>query len=153
MSAHTTFVHSLRGVVLWLCGMALTLPALAEVTPVGIWQTGAEGDHAQRAEIAITEEHGEFTGRITRMLPPPDPPTPCEWCEHGYDGKPLVGMAVITGVHKAPDAAVWEGGHVLDADTGKSYDVRLTLADGGQELKVRAFVGPLFRTQTWKRVH
>lgn len=142
-----------RPAALSLCGLLLALPAFADLSPVGTWRTGVEGDHAQRAEIAITEQNGVFTGRITRMIQPADPPTPCDWCDHGYGGQVLQGLAVITGVHKAADAAVWDGGRVLDPDSGASYAVRLTLADGGQELKVRASFGPLWRVQTWERVH
>ncbi|HEX7326476.1 MAG TPA: DUF2147 domain-containing protein, partial [Rhodanobacteraceae bacterium] len=75
----------------------------------------------------------------------------CVVCTGVRHGKPMVGMVVIWGVSRHGDK--WEGGQVLDPLNGKSYKVRLTLADHGQELKVRAYVGvPLFgRTQVWMR--
>ena len=44
-------------------------------------------------------------------------------------------------------------GKILDPDSGKIYDVKLELADGGRTLNVRGYLGIalLGRTQRWKR--
>jgi uncharacterized protein (DUF2147 family) len=45
------------------------------------------------------------------------------------------------------------GGDILDPDTGQVYRCKFTLADGGQKLVVRGFIGIslLGRSQTWLR--
>ena len=49
---------------------------------------------------------------------------------------------------------IWDGGHILDPNDGKTYKVRLTPIDGGKKLEVRGYIGMpmLGRTQTWIRV-
>jgi uncharacterized protein (DUF2147 family) len=63
-------------------------------------------------------------------------------------------MTIITGVKAGADAAIWEGGEVLDPNNGKSYKVRIKPVDGGKKLEVRGYIGsPLLgRTQTWIRI-
>jgi uncharacterized protein (DUF2147 family) len=51
------------------------------------------------------------------------------------------------------DGDQWDGGQILDPAKGKTYKVKLTLADDGQKLNVRGYIGMpmLGRTQTWVR--
>lgn len=48
---------------------------------------------------------------------------------------------------------IWDGGSILDPQNGKTYNVKLTLADDGKKLEVRGYMGVslLGRTQTWQR--
>ena len=45
-----------------------------------------------------------------------------------------------------------EGGRILDPENGKEYRLTLQPTDGGARLRVRGYLGPFFRTQTWVRV-
>ena len=49
---------------------------------------------------------------------------------------------------------VWEGGKILDPESGKEYSFRMTPIDGGKKLELRAYIGTpmLGRTQTWLRI-
>jgi uncharacterized protein (DUF2147 family) len=60
-------------------------------------------------------------------------------------------MTVVTGMHK--DGEDWDGGEILDPDTGKIYRCKMHLEKGGTELIVRGFIGIslLGRSQTWVR--
>jgi uncharacterized protein (DUF2147 family) len=51
---------------------------------------------------------------------------------------------------------IWEEktlaeGTILDPESGKIYQCKIWLE--GEDLKVRGYWGPFFRTQTWKKVH
>src|SRR3546814_6005144 len=62
-----------------------------------------------------------------------------------------MGMEILWGLKK--DDGQWDGGQILDPEKGKVYGAKLSLADDGQKLNVRGFVGfsLLGRTQTWIR--
>jgi uncharacterized protein (DUF2147 family) len=66
----------------------------------------------------------------------------------------LIGMAIIRAVRAAADEpGLWDGGDILDPDSGKVYRVRLRPRNGGKEMEVRGYLGlALFgRTQIWIR--
>jgi uncharacterized protein (DUF2147 family) len=136
--------------------LALAAPiALAQAaSPVGVWKTIDDKTKSERAQVRITEAGGVFSGRIERLLAPDAKPDAlCDKCTDDRKDKPLVGMEIIRGVKKSDSDNLWDGGTILDAGEGKTYKVRLALADGGKKLEVRGYVGaPLLgRTQTWIR--
>jgi uncharacterized protein (DUF2147 family) len=45
----------------------------------------------------------------------------------------------------------WEDGEILDPGNGKVYTASIWLISN-DELRVRGFLGPFYRTQTWKRL-
>jgi uncharacterized protein (DUF2147 family) len=75
---------------------------------------------------------------------------PCEKCRDDRHGKSIIGLSIIEGLRQ--HAEVWEDGTILDPENGKIYMLRLKPIDGGQQLEVRGYVGPFFRTQTWVRL-
>jgi uncharacterized protein (DUF2147 family) len=60
-------------------------------------------------------------------------------------------MIVMRGLRK--DGGEYNGGDILDPDTGSIYRCKLRIEDQGRKLIVRGFIGfSLFgRTQTWTR--
>ncbi len=130
-------------------------PAVADQpSPVGLWYNIDDRTGHPRAEIRITERNGVLVGHIERSLSP-DPSkeeTHCSKCTDDRKGHALKGMEIIRGVRPAKDLW-WEGGNILDPDNGKTYSLRLRIADDNQSLMVRGYIGPFFRTQTWHRVH
>jgi uncharacterized protein (DUF2147 family) len=130
--------------------------ACAQATPVGLWKTIDDETKAEKSLIRISDSAGVLSGKIEKLLNPAiKPDAVCEQCTDERKGQPLVGMAVLRGVrHSASDAALWDGGEILDPNNGKTYKVRLTPVDGGKTLSVRGYIGMpmLGRTQTWIRV-
>jgi uncharacterized protein (DUF2147 family) len=57
-------------------------------------------------------------------------------------------MEIIRDMKKDDDE--YTGGHILDPEVGKIYRCKLWIEEG--TLKVRGYLGPFFRTQTWQRV-
>lgn len=142
---------------------ALTLLASAtsagsvdvSTTPAGRWVVIDDKTGYPSSIVEIADVAGEFQGRIVKLLPHPgatrskDPV--CTACPGDRKDKPIIGMTVMSGLKKDGDA--WDGGSVLDTDSGNSYSVNLHLADGGRKLVVRGYIGiSLFgRSQTWIR--
>lgn len=129
--------------------------AHAQATPVGTWKTIDDATKKEKSIVRITESGGVLTGRIEKLL---DPATSadavCDKCSDDRKDKPIVGLTIITGVKKSDNAAdIWDGGHILDPNDGKTYKVRLSPVDGGRKLEVRGYIGMpmLGRTQTWLR--
>ncbi|MCV4777311.1 DUF2147 domain-containing protein, partial [Escherichia coli] len=82
------------------------------------------------------------------------PDAVCEKCSDDRKNQPIVGLTIIRNVKKnGDDAALWDGGDILDPNNGKVYRVRMKPVDGGRRLEVRGYIGaPLLgRTQVWQR--
>jgi len=131
---------------------ALTLPAWAQTTPVGRWHTIDDQTKERKREVVITENDGVLTGRIDKLLRKgADPNRRCTACTDDRKDQPMVGLEIIRGVRKVEGKDVWEGGTILDPESGKTYNVRLTPVEGGAKLEVRGSVLFIGRTQTWVR--
>ncbi|WP_427915090.1 DUF2147 domain-containing protein [Ramlibacter sp. MMS24-I3-19] len=127
--------------------------AFAQSTPVGLWRTKDEKTGEPKAEVRISESAGVLTGRIVRRLrSDAKPQDRCDECPGERKGQPYDGLEIIRQARKAEGKDVWEGGRILDPESGGDYALRLTPVDGGQRLEVRGSIGPFGRTQTWVRV-
>lgn len=133
--------------------LAAALPAWAQMTPVGRWHTIDDETKEVKSEVVITEQDGVLTGRVEKLLRKgADPNRRCTACTDDRKDQPIVGLEIIRGVRQVPGKAVWEGGTILDPESGKTYNVRLTPVDGGAKLEVRGSILFIGRTQTWVRV-
>jgi uncharacterized protein (DUF2147 family) len=127
--------------------------AMAQASPVGLWKSIDDKTKKERSLVRITEAGGVLVGVIEKRLDPDaKADDKCDKCSDDRKDKPIQGLQIIRGVKQ--DGEHWGGGSILDPEEGKSYKVRLTLAEGGKKLDVRGFVGMpmLGRTQTWLRV-
>ncbi|KQP13719.1 DUF2147 domain-containing protein [Pseudorhodoferax sp. Leaf267] len=125
----------------------------AQMTPVGRWHSIDDKTGETKAQMLIAESGGVLNGRIEKLLRKgADPEARCTACTDERKDQPMVGLEIIRGAKKAEGAQVWEGGKILDPESGKSYTLRLTPIDGGAKLEVRGSFGPFGRTQTWVRV-
>ena len=141
---------------LGLAGLSLALipaQAYAQSTPAGLWQSVDDATGKPRALVRIVESGGVFTGRIERSLQPITTLgiQVCTKCEDDRAGKPLIGLDIVRGAKVTLEGQAWEGGTILDPDTGKIYRLRLALLEDGAKLQVRGYIGPFFRNQMWVR--
>ena len=128
-------------------------PAFAQDTPVGLWKTIDDDGKTVKTLIRI-QRIGWRAQRHDRKTPRSQGGDRLRKCTDDRKDKPVVGMTIIRGIkHNTADAALWDGGEVLDPENGSTYRLRLRPADGGKKLEVRGFIGaPLFgRSQTWVR--
>lgn len=131
----------------------LSLPLLAQMSPVGTWRSIDDKTGEPKAEIRIVDAGGILTGRIEkRLLKSAKPEDVCDKCSDDRKDKPLLGLEIIRGAKKAADKEVWEDGKILDPENGRNYTLRLTPIEDGKKLEVRGSVFGIGRTQTWVRV-
>jgi uncharacterized protein (DUF2147 family) len=136
---------------------SLLLPFLFLVMPVhaqtiiGKWRTIDDDSGEQRSIVEVFEKGGKFYGRVIRIFPQPgeDPDPICEECDDDdpRKGKKIIGMQILTGLEPLNDQ--YANGDILDPENGKVYRCKLWLE--GNDLKVRGYWGPFYRTQTWKK--
>jgi uncharacterized protein (DUF2147 family) len=129
-------------------------PALAQMTPVGLWRSIDDHTGQARAEIAIKDNgRGGLNGKVERSLQASPSPEPnCNLCTDDRKGQPKIGLEIIRDAKKSGAEPLWEGGTILDPENGKTYKLRLTPIEGGARLQVRGYIGPFYRTQVWQRV-
>ena len=94
-------------------------------------------------------------GRIDSLFSKPgeDPNRVCVKCEGKNKNKPVKGLTIIWNLKQ--DGDEWSGGQILDPKSGKVYRCKLKLADDGNKLIVRGFLGIslLGRSQEWIRIN
>ena len=140
----------------WLAGIVLAFAtglSVAQMTPVGNWQTSDEKTKEIKSEVEIIETAGVLSGKVTKLLrKDAKQDAVCDECTDERKGKPMLGLEIIRGAHKADGKGVWEDGKILDPENGKSYTLKLTPIEDGKKLEVRGSIGPFGRTQIWVRV-
>lgn len=133
--------------------VVLGAPAMAQMTPVGLWKSLDDKTGAPKSQVRISDHGGVLTGQVERVLREgADPLAVCDKCTDDRKDKPIVGLEIIRGAKQAEGKTVWEDGKILDPENGKTYTLRLTPVEGGSKLEVRGSIGPFGRTQTWVRV-
>lgn len=119
---------------------------------LGKWKTTDDVTKEIRSIIVLSSTNGTVVGKILQIFPGPgeDPDPVCVKCAPNDPRymKKIVGMEIIRGL-KA-DGKEFVGGEILDPEDGKIYRLKVWLE--GPNLKVRGYLGPLFRTQTWQPV-
>ena len=131
-------------------------PATTQPKIDGLWEASYDASKTPSSHVRITtQSNGELVGVIEQAYPRPgETPSPnCTKCKGANKDKPIVGMKIVWGM-KPDGKNVWDGGYVLDPETGKQYTGKITLADSGNELDLRGYVlTPMFgETATWKRI-
>jgi uncharacterized protein (DUF2147 family) len=118
---------------------------------IGAWKSIDDSTGKPRSIVRISESNGLFEGVIEKGFREPneDPNPKCDKCQGELKDKPIIGMKIINQMKKHEDE--YKDGTILDPDNGKIYKCKLWLEVGGKKLKVRGYIGPLFRTQTWLR--
>lgn len=132
-----------------LCGVA-TAHATAP-TPVGDWRTFDDKTGLERSVVRIEEQNGALVGSVISSTDPTAATRVCDKCDDDRKGKPIIGLQIMRDMHH--DGDVWDGGHVLDPETGSIYKATMHTIDGGAKLVLRGYIGiSLFgRSQTWIR--
>ncbi len=131
---------------------ALSGAALAQMTPVGTWNTVDDKTKEPKSEIQITDTGGVLSAKVTKLLRKDvKQDAVCDECTDDRKGKPMLGLEIVRGAKKADGKDVWEDGKILDPENGKTYGLKMTPIEGGKKLEVRGSIGPFGRTQTWVR--
>ena len=120
-------------------------------TVVGKWKTIDDNSGDPRSIVEVFEKVGKVFCKIVKLYRKPgeDPDPVCDNCDSGDPRfmKKIIGMEIMAGLVK--DGVEYAGGHILDPENGKVYRCKIWVED--KQLKVRGYLGPFFRTQSWLR--
>jgi uncharacterized protein (DUF2147 family) len=125
-------------------------PAVGADSIVGKWNTIDEKSGKVVSEVEVYDQGGKVFGKITGLTDPNDAqgkPKTCTKCEGADRDKPIVGLVILKDLSASGDR--YKGGTITDPEDGKVYKSELWVEDG--KLKVRGYLGPFYRTQTWSK--
>lgn len=125
---------------------------LAQSTVIGKWKTIDDHSGKEKSIIEITERNGKIYGKILKTFPDPGKETDpvCDKCptDDSRYKKKIIGMEIIKDLVKDDDE--YGDGTILDPEAGEIYRCKIWIE--GKDLMVRGYLGPFYRTQTWKKV-
>jgi uncharacterized protein (DUF2147 family) len=144
----------------WLVAVATIAGALAAgpasasdpASPIGLWRTIDDKTNKPRALVQIFARNGLLYGRVTTILDGKYANVRCTDCAGDRQNQSVVGLEIIRDMH--PDGDRWDGGTIINPETGDVYHCRFHLGPDGQTLVVRGFIGfsLIGRSQTWQRM-
>ena len=129
--------------------LIITSFVFAQSTVIGKWKTIDDNTGEPRSIVDVFERGGKVYGKITKLFRKPgeDPDPLCDDCETDDPRylKKIIGMEIIEGLIKDDDE--YGDGNILDPENGKVYRCKIWVED--KQLKVRGYLGPFYRTQSW----
>jgi len=108
-------------------------------SPAGVWKTFDDKTGNPRAIVRIYEQDGQLFGRIEQTLKPGGENRVCGPCTDERKGKPIVGLVIIRNM-KA-DGNEYDGGDILDPESGSVYRCKMHLEQNGARLVLRGYIG------------
>ena len=145
----------MKTIILALLSMMLFVSPPSSKSVTGKWKTiDDETGKAKSIVLIYKKTDGKLYGKITQLFRTKDQDQnpKCTKCTGNKKNKPIIGMEIITGLKK--DGKEWYADNgILDPAKGKVYDCKLWVdEEDPNKLRVRGYVGWIYRTQTWKRV-
>jgi hypothetical protein len=69
----------------------------AEPSATGLWRTIDDSTGKPRGLVRITEESGQYQGRLEKTFPQPgeDPNPKCDKCSGSRRDQPVIGMTIL----------------------------------------------------------
>lgn len=120
-------------------------------TIFGRWKTIDDETGEPRSIVEVFERNGKVYGKVVKLLlkPTEDQDPVCVECDEDDPRykKKVLGMEIMKDLRKDDDE--YSGGEILDPNNGKVYRCKIWLE--GKDLKLRGYLGPFYRTQTWVR--
>jgi uncharacterized protein (DUF2147 family) len=119
-------------------------------TPVvGQWKTVDDNSGEVKAIVELFAANGKINGKIVSIFNKEHPDPICDACAEDDDryNKKIVGMEIIRGL--VPDKDGASEGDILDPENGRIYRCRVWVE--GNNLMVRGYWGPFYRTQIWRK--
>lgn len=128
-------------------GGLVTVNAQDSIT--GKWKTIDDETNKPKSIVEIFEKEGKYYGKILKLFRTPDEEQDplCEECppEDERYKKKIIGMEILKEMVKS--GSEYSEGTILDPNNGKIY--RCKIWREGNNLKLRGYWGPFYRTQTW----
>jgi len=133
--------------------LLLSLGALVNINAqnsiTGKWKTIDDETNKPKSIVEIFVKEGKYYGKIVKLFRTADEEQDplCEECpeEDARYKKKIIGMEILKEMVKS--GSEYSEGTILDPNNGKIY--RCKIWREGNNLKLRGYVGPFYRTQTW----
>ena len=119
---------------------------------VGTWRSVDDATGKDKSYVQLYEENGKTYGKVVKFLDPKtDPNRVCGKCTDWRKDQKIMQMMIVRDMKLS--GSTWKGGKILDPENGKEYTCTMWFENGkANELRLRGWVGPFFRTQTWYRI-
>lgn len=117
-------------------------------SPIGYWKTIDDETGEAKSIVKIYQVDDKLYGRVDKLLLRPG--ALCTACEGEDHNKPITNMVIMWGLEDQGEG-VWGSGKIFDPEKAKTYRAKIWIENEGASLKVRGYLGPFFRTQTWYR--
>lgn len=132
-----------------LCALCVALTpvsasAIAPTDAFGVWATQAGDGHVEIAPCGPSA-----CGTIIWGDRSSGPSTDVRNPDTALRVRPLIGLRILEGYRASP--AGWVNGRVYDPKSGNTYRSEL-LPQANGALRVKGCLGPICRTETWRRV-
>jgi uncharacterized protein (DUF2147 family) len=135
--------------ILFLTGFSIEVFSQAGI--IGKWKTIDDETNEVKSVVDIFEKEGKICGKIVKLFRKPgeDPDPVCNECasDDSRFKKKIIGMEILKDMKKSGDE--YTEGNILDPNNGKIYSCKIWME--GNDLKLRGYWGPFYRTQTWQR--
>jgi uncharacterized protein (DUF2147 family) len=131
--------------------LLLHQPLLAQTGITGKWTSFDDETREAKSVVDIFENGGKYHGKIVKLFRKSgeDPDPVCTECdeEDPRFNKKVIGMEILKDMKKVGNE--YAEGTILDPKNGKIYSCKMWIENN--DLKLRGYWGPFYRTQTWKR--
>lgn len=137
-----------------LASMTMTMGYASDTLDGSKWKTVDDNNGQTRFLIEIKKaKNNSYEGVITEVYDQRNKQV-CTTCKGSLAGKHLQGVTVIHDLKLKSDGT-YDGGKILDPDSGRTYSLQGELKDGGKKLQLRGYLGisALGRSQTWLRAN
>jgi uncharacterized protein (DUF2147 family) len=126
-------------------------PAETGTSPIGVWKTFDDKTGKEKALVRIYENDGRLFGKIIQSFKPGAETRVCVPCTDDRKDQPIIGLVIIRNMKR--DGDEYDGGDILDPESGSVYHSKMHLEQDGARLVVRGYIGfsLLGRSQTWER--
>jgi uncharacterized protein (DUF2147 family) len=131
-----------------LMALLVATPTVALDSIVGKWKTVDEKTGKVVSDVEIYQQGGKLFGKITGLAEPNDAqgkPKVCTKCTGADKDQPIIGLVIIKDLSASSDR--YKDGTITDPEDGKVYKAELWAE--AAKLKVRGYLGPFYKTQTW----
>ena len=126
--------------------------SLAQTSILGKWTTIDDNSGEPRSVVEIIEKGSKVFGKVVKIYTKPGEDTDpvCAKCAKDDErfNKKVIGLEIIQDMKWSNKEL--SDGSILDPESGKVYRCSIWLE--GNNLMVRGYWGPFFRTQIWKKV-
>ena len=123
----------------------MSASAIAPTDAFGVWSTQDGDGHVEIAPCGAASACGAIVWGDRSSGPRYDVKNP----DTTLRSRPLLGLRILEGYRSSP--AGWVNGRVYDPKTGNTYRSELLPQENGT-LRVKGCLGPICRTETWRRV-